>query len=129
MDSPAVFLGEFLDKRMRKHREHKLSLDLREHFKQGRFRQKDKLRAQVGASVVPTITHNETNGSDYNSTVVNWSPSAMIWYDINDNMNLRGFYFGNSSQPSTSQLMPVPNNSNPDIHLDKGRCCQPFRPL
>ena len=75
--------------------------------------QKDKLRAQLGAAVVPTITHNETNGQDYNSTVVNWSPSAMIWYDINDNTNIRGFYFGNSAQPTTSQLMPVPDNSNP----------------
>ena len=75
--------------------------------------QKDKLRAQLGAAVVPTITHNETNGQDYNSTVVNWSPSAMIFYDINDNTNIRGFYFGNSAQPTTSQLMPVPDNSNP----------------
>ena len=75
--------------------------------------QKDKLRAQLGAAVVPTITHNKTNGQDYNSTVVNWSPSAMIFYDINDNTNIRGFYFGNSAQPTTSQLMPVPDNSNP----------------
>ena len=75
--------------------------------------QKDKIRAQLGASVVPTITHNETNGQNYNSTVINWSPTAMIWYDINDNTNIRGFYFGNSSQPTTSQLMPVPDNSNP----------------
>lgn len=75
--------------------------------------QKDKLRAQLGASVNPTITHNRTNGVDYNSSVVNWSPSAMLWYDINENMNVRGFYFGRSSQPSTSQLMPVPDNSNP----------------
>ncbi len=75
--------------------------------------QKDKLRAQVGASVVPTITHNETNGQNYDSKVVNWSPSAMLWYDINDNFNIHGFYFGNSSQPSTSQLMPVPDNTNP----------------
>ena len=75
--------------------------------------QKDKLRAQVGASVVPTITHNETNGQDYDSKVVNWSPSAMLWYDVNDNFNIHGFYFGNSSQPSTSQLMPVPDNTNP----------------
>lgn len=75
--------------------------------------QKDKLRAQLGAAVVPTITHNETNGQAYNSTVVNWSPSAMIFYDINDNTNIRGFYFGNSAQPTTSQLMPVPDNSNP----------------
>lgn len=75
--------------------------------------QKNKFRAQVGASIVPTITHNETNGENYDSKVVNWSPTAMLWYDINDNTNIRGFYFGNSSQPTTSQLMPVPDNTNP----------------
>lgn len=75
--------------------------------------QKNKLRAQLGASVIPTITHNRTNGENYNSTVVNWSPSAMLWYDINDNTNVHAFYFGRSSQPSTSQLMPVPDNTNP----------------
>ncbi len=75
--------------------------------------QKNKFRAQVGASIVPTITHNETNGENYDNKVVNWSPTAMLWYDINDNTNIRGFYFGNSSQPTTSQLMPVPDNTNP----------------
>ena len=75
--------------------------------------QKSKFRAQVGASIVPTITHNETNGENYDNKVVNWSPTAMLWYDINDNTNIRGFYFGNSSQPTTSQLMPVPDNTNP----------------
>lgn len=75
--------------------------------------QKNKFRAQIGASVVPTVTHNETNGESYDSKVVNWSPTAMLWYDINDNTNIRGFYFGNSSQPTTSQLMPVPDNTNP----------------
>lgn len=75
--------------------------------------QKNKFRAQIGASVVPTVTHNETNGESYDSKVVNWSPTAMMWYDINDNTNIRGFYFGNSSQPTTSQLMPVPDNTNP----------------
>ena len=75
--------------------------------------QKDKFRAQVGASVIPTITHNETNGKSYDNTVVNWSPSAMLWYDVNDNTNIRGFYFGRSSQPTTTQLMPVPDNTNP----------------
>lgn len=75
--------------------------------------QKDKLRAQLGASVKPTDTHNTTNGQAYDNTVVNWSPEAMLRYDINDNTMLRLFYFGRSSQPTTSQLMPVPDNSDP----------------
>ena len=75
--------------------------------------QKDKFRAQLGAAVNPTDTKNETNGEKYESKVINWSPQAMLRYDVNDNTNIRMFYFGRSSQPSTSQLMPVPDNSNP----------------
>ena len=75
--------------------------------------QKDKLHAQVGFSLTPTKTHNVTNGKEYNSNVLNYAPSAMFWYDFSDNSNARLFYRGRSSQPSTTQLMPVPDNSNP----------------
>ncbi len=75
--------------------------------------QTDKLNAQLGAQVNPTNTHNETNGEVYDSRVVNWSPAARIRYMMNDNMNLMMFYDGRSSQPSTSQLMPVPDNTDP----------------
>lgn len=72
-----------------------------------------KFRAQIGASANPTQTHNVTNGKEYNNKVVNWSPQAMLNYSPNENLNLRMFYFGWSDQPSTSQLMPVPDNSDP----------------
>ena len=75
--------------------------------------QLNKLRINLGAAANPTITHNRTNDKTYNNKVVNWSPQAMVFYDINDNTNLRVFYFGRSAQPSTSQLMPVPDNSDP----------------
>ena len=75
--------------------------------------QKEKVHAQLGASLNPTDTRNETNGENYVSKVLNWSPQAMFRYDINDNTNFRMFYYGRSAQPSTSQLMPVPDNSNP----------------
>ncbi len=76
--------------------------------------QKDKLRAQAGMSANPTDTHNETSGYDtYDSHVLNWAPQAMLWYDIDDNTNVRGFYFGRSQQPSVNQLMKVPDNTNP----------------
>ncbi len=75
--------------------------------------QKDKIRAQLGFSANPTITHNVTNGETFNSTVVKWSPQASFSYDVSENSNLRFFYFGSSSQPSTSQLMPVPDNTDP----------------
>ena len=72
-----------------------------------------KFRAQLGAAVNPTQTYNRTNGEEYKSSVINWSPQAMLFYSPNDNTNVRVFYFGRSAQPSTSQLMPVPDNSNP----------------
>ena len=76
--------------------------------------QTEKLRAQLGASINPTDTYNETTGHDaYRSKVINWSPQAMLNYEFNDNTNIRLFYFGRSAQPSTSQLLPVPDNSNP----------------
>ena len=75
--------------------------------------QKEKFRVQLGAALRPTDTHNETNGEQYDSKVLNWSPQAMLSYDPDDNTNFRMFYFGRSSQPSTSQLMPVPDNSDP----------------
>ena len=76
--------------------------------------QKEKFRAQIGASANPTDTYNETTGHDpYHNKVVNWSPQAMLNYEFNDNTNIRFFYFGRSAQPSTSQLLPVPDNSNP----------------
>ena len=76
--------------------------------------QKEKIRAQIGASANPTDTYNETTGHDaYRNKVVNWSPQAMFNYEFSDNSNMRLFYFGRSSQPSTSQLLPVPDNSDP----------------
>ena len=75
--------------------------------------QTKKFRAQLGAAVNPTNTYNKTNGKIYTNKVVNWSPQAMMFYEISENTNARLFYFGNSAQPSTSQLMPVPDNSDP----------------
>lgn len=85
--------------------------------------QKDKLRAQAGVSANPTYTHNETSGYDpYDNHVLNWAPQAMLWYDIDDNTNVRGFYFGRSQQPSVNQLMRVPDNTNP-LNVSFGNMC------
>ena len=75
--------------------------------------QKKKLRAQLGLSVNPTDTYNNTDGKEYSSYVVNWSPQANINYDFNDYAFMRIRYNGRSNQPSTSQLMPAPDNSDP----------------
>ena len=72
------------------------------------------LRAQLGAAAIPTNQYNLTNGKEYNpGTIWNFSPRAMLFYDFTDNSNVRLFYNGRSGQPSTSQLNPVMDNSNP----------------
>lgn len=71
------------------------------------------LTGQIGLTANPTDTKNETNGDTYKSKVLNWAPRAMLFYDFTENANIRMFYNGRSSQPSTSQLMPVMDNSNP----------------
>ena len=79
--------------------------------------QKNNLRFQVGVGINPTDTKNETtrNGElqKYSSYVWNWAPRVMLMYDPDENTVLRIFYMGRSSQPSTSQLMPVPDNTDP----------------
>ena len=76
--------------------------------------QKEKIRAQLGAAYNPTVTDNVTSGHDpYHNVAHNWSPQASLNYEFNDNTNIRFFYWGRSSQPSTNQLLPVPDNSNP----------------
>ena len=75
--------------------------------------QTKKFRAQLGAAANPTTTYNKTNEKVYENKVVNWAPQAMLHYDFSDNSNVRLYYNGRSNQPSTSQLMPVPDNSDP----------------
>lgn len=75
--------------------------------------QKPGMRAQLGMAVTPTDTYNKTNGETYESMVFNWAPQASFNYEFNDNAHMRVRYNGRSNQPSTSQLMPVPDNSDP----------------
>jgi len=81
----------------------------------------EKLRAQLGVSANPEYTYNKTKSDgkvkEYtpgnNGWVTNIAPQASFSYDFSDNSNIRAWYNGRSSQPSTSQLMPVPDNSDP----------------
>ena len=71
-------------------------------------------RAQLGASAIPTNQYNLTNGKEYNpGTIWNFAPRAMLFHDFSENANVRLFYNGRSGQPSTTQLNPVLDNSNP----------------
>lgn len=75
------------------------------------------LNAQLGMVATPTHTLNETNGQKYlpgnNGWRMNYAPQASLRYEINDNNNLRLNYWCRTNQPSTNQLMPVPDNSDP----------------
>ena len=76
--------------------------------------QQDWIRAQLGAQAVPTRQYNNTNGKIYDpGTIWNFAPRAMLMYEFNENANVRINYNGRSGQPSTSQLNPVLDNSNP----------------
>ena len=76
--------------------------------------QEGDVRAQLGVSMNPQYQYNETTGHKPTEIkVVNWAPRAMLFYDFNDNANIRINYNGRSGQPTTSQLMPVLDNSNP----------------
>ena len=77
--------------------------------------QTESIRAQLGASAIHTNTYNETstNLEPYQDKRWNFAPRAMLFYDFNDNANVRLFYNGRTAQPSTSQLNPVLDNTNP----------------
>ena len=85
--------------------------------------QGQKVRAQLGFSAIPTRTYNSTTKYDavaetyspqvYDDFRWNFSPQAMLFLEPSDYFSTRIRYRGSTSQPSTSQLMPVPDNSNP----------------
>lgn len=87
--------------------------------------QREKSRAQIGLSAIPTTTSNNTTRYDaetgryaavdpYRTTLWRWSPQAMVWWEFNENANARLFYRGTTSQPDISKLMPVPDNADPN---------------
>ena len=80
--------------------------------------QTDKVRFQLGFSARPVTTHNETTRAGkaltpYDDTRWRYSPQGMLWWEMSDDANMRMFYRGSSEQPSVSQLIPVPDNTNP----------------
>lgn len=80
-------------------------------------KQEEKYNITVGASVQPQKTENHTiNGGHTRDTVLkilNWSPNARVDINFSDYKMLRFNYRGNSNQPSINQMMPIPDNSNP----------------
>ena len=81
-------------------------------------KQENKYNVTVGAEFIPSRTvSNTTIGhtdlTPFDRTVYNWAPNARIDLNFSDNHTLRLNYRGRTSQPSVSQLQPVPDNSNP----------------
>ena len=80
-------------------------------------KQEEKYNFTIGASLQPQTTHNKTvrgvNALDTTLKVLNWSPNARIDFNFSDSRMLRINYRGQSTQPSLTQMMPVPDNSNP----------------
>lgn len=80
-------------------------------------KQEEKYNITVGAQYHPTRTVNFTHagGKDYtyDHTVHNWAPNARLDLNFSDYKTLRINYRGNTTQPSMTQLQPVPDNSNP----------------
>ena len=79
--------------------------------------QHEKTKVQAGLAVVPVHTHNETvrKGKPFslNTNVVNYSPQFSFMMDPSEKVSVRLSYFGNSRQPSSTQLIPAPDISNP----------------
>ncbi len=79
--------------------------------------QHKQFRVQGGVSIDPTHTENSTTKAgqhvEYTNNVVNWAPTFSMSWNKQRNESVRIFYSGSSSQPTTSQLMPVPDLSNP----------------
>ena len=80
------------------------------------MKQEEKYNLQIGVNAQPstTITRDDFNPDrNVNYTVWNFAPSARFDYNFSQNEFMRINYWGNTSQPSVSQLMPVPDNSDP----------------
>ena len=91
-----------------------LNLNRRHEFGGNVLYQDDRMHLQAGFTAIPQYTYNKTDAQEaYEDNRWNFSPTVMMMFDLSENSNLRFFYRGQSSQPSTSQLMPVPDNTNP----------------
>ena len=80
-------------------------------------KQEEKYNITIGASIQPQKTRNVTQTGSFNRDttlkVLNWAPNARVDFNFSDYQMLRINYRGQSSQPSLTQMMPVPDNSNP----------------
>lgn len=79
---------------------------------------REKFDYMFGFSMQPSISHSKTfigaqKIDDLKQDVINYAPMAQLNYRWSRNQNLRIRYFGNTDQPSVSQLSPVVDVSDP----------------
>ncbi|MDO5664988.1 MAG: TonB-dependent receptor [Bacteroidia bacterium] len=79
---------------------------------------REKYDYTIGFSAQPSSSQNKTfigekKISDFTRNVVNYAPMAQFNYRWTRQHNLRLRYYGNTSQPSVTQLSPVVDVSNP----------------
>lgn len=80
--------------------------------------QRAKYNYTLGFNVDPSYSKSEnfvgsTVLSSFSRNVLNFSPTAQFNYMFSKQTNLRVWYNGRTSQPSMTQLQPVPDISNP----------------
>ena len=79
--------------------------------------QKDKINLSIGANghLNSQTNTRKTGGVDttLNLNTFNWAPNARIDINFSDTKMLRINYRGRQTDPTMTQLMPVPDNSNP----------------
>ncbi len=82
-------------------------------------KQEEDYTLQIGVNAQPSTTKTKRffAGSaapqDTSYTVWNFAPSARFDYRFSNTSNLRINYWGRTSQPSVTQLLPIPDNSDP----------------
>ncbi|MDR3235813.1 MAG: TonB-dependent receptor [Prevotellaceae bacterium] len=74
---------------------------------------REKYQWTIGVGVQPSYLRSNRAGGDIERSVVNFSPNGNFIYNFSDSKQLRATYRGRTTQPSISQLQPVPDNSNP----------------
>ncbi|HIZ88116.1 MAG TPA: outer membrane beta-barrel protein [Candidatus Coprenecus pullistercoris] len=80
------------------------------------MKQEEKYNLQIGVNAEPSTTRTVGEfgaARDTSYTVWNFAPSARFDYNFSDNEFLRLFYWGRTQEPTVTQLMPVPDNSDP----------------
>ena len=91
------------------------------------MKQEEKYNITIGANLQPSSTRSfGTTGikniqtlRDTTYSVLNFAPSARFDYKFSDTKFLRIRYRGRTTQPSISQLVPIPDNTDP-LNITEG---------